>query len=332
MELMLAAISAGGMVGVSDQYMCMLVVGIAAKVGWIRISPATEFMTSWWFIIIVGLFWFLTVAPAYLTTVAPGLMNSVNTVINFLSGFLVPLSGGLIALASVGVITNLDPQTHQILATLRLWENGGNLAGSGWAVAGGGALIASLLTGAKAAAKPGLSTAMGTLGHVSAPIYATAENAASVLGMTLLYLLASINPWLVVLLMIVISLVTAALLVYAISQLRKLKSGLGEYFRLLRDKPGAGITVALEFLIWGLGWMIQGRWLRGVAMFVIWSLYGSLWLAVFRLTTALPFLAICFIPASLITFFWIGSTSARALLRTYPPVQEVPPALGQAVS
>ncbi len=331
MQLILSAISAGGMVGVADQYLCLLIVGLAAKFGWIQISPATQFMTNWWFLGIIGLFWFLTVAPAYLTTVAPGVMNSVNTVINFLSGFVVPISGALIALASVGVITNLDPQTHQILETVRLWGDGGDLAGSGWAIAGGGALIASTLTGLKAAAKPGLSAATGTLGHTSAPIYATAENTASLLGMSLLYFLASVNPWLIVLLMVLISIALAVLLAYAVSQLRKLKSGLGEYFRLLKYRPGAGFTVALEFLIWGLGWMIRGHWLRGVAMFVGWSIYWGVWLATLGLTVTLPVLTICFIPMSLITFFWIASASARALLRTYPPVQEPVSALGLTV-
>ncbi|MEW6028141.1 MAG: DUF4126 domain-containing protein [Chloroflexota bacterium] len=332
MQLILSAISAGGMVGVADQYLCLLLVGLAAKFGWVQISPATQFMTSGWFLGIVGLFWFLTVAPAYLTTVAPGVMNSVNTVINFLSGFLVPISGALIALASVGVITGLDPQTRQILETVRLWSDGGDLAGSGWVVASGGALIASTLTGLKAAAKPGLSAATGTLGHTSAPIYATAENTASLLGMSLLYFLASVNPWLIVVVMVIVTIALAALLAYAIVQMRKLKSGLGEYFRLLKYRPGAGLTVALEFLIWGLGWMIRGHWLRGAAMFIGWSIFWGLWLATLSLTLALPFLTVCFIPVSLITFFWIASASARALLRTYPPVEEPVTALGPAMS
>ncbi|MEW6241462.1 MAG: DUF4126 domain-containing protein [Chloroflexota bacterium] len=332
MQLILSAISAGGMVGVADQYLCLLLVGLAAKFGWVQISPATQFMTSGWFLGIVGLFWFLTVAPAYLTTVAPGVMNSVNTVINFLSGFVVPISGALIALASVGVITGLDPQTRQILETVRLWSDGGDLAGSGWVVASGGALIASTLTGLKAAAKPGLSAATGTLGHTSAPIYATAENTASLLGMSLLYFLASVNPWLIVVVMVIVTIALAALLAYAIVQMRKLKSGLGEYFRLLKYRPGAGLTVALEFLIWGLGWMIRGHWLRGAAMFIGWSIFWGLWLATLSLTLALPFLTVCFIPVSLITFFWIASASARALLRTYPPVEEPVTALGPAMS
>ncbi|MEW6717985.1 MAG: hypothetical protein AB1345_10850 [Chloroflexota bacterium] len=317
MELILATISAGGLIGVADQYMCLIIISVAAKLGWIELSPQTGFMESWWFLSIVAVFWLLTVAPAYLTTVAPGVMNSINTAVNFLSGFVVPLSGAMIALASVGIITNLNPETRHILETLRIFGTGGRAIGSGAIIAGGGALAAMTLTAIKGAAKPGLSASTGTLGHVSAPVYTTIENVASFIVMGLLYALASINPWLIVLLLVIFAFAFAGLLVYSIAQLRKLKSTVGQFFRLLRSQPLGGLTVAFEFLIWGLGWMIRGRWLRGFLMVTFWILYGLMFWLFWGLTSILPVFLFIFIPFSIITFFIIGSSSARALMKTY---------------
>lgn len=120
-------------------------------------------------------------------------------------------------------------------------------------MAGGGALVGTALTAMKGAAKPGLSAATGTLGHVSAPAYATAENVASFAAMGLAYALAAINPWLLVLLLLIVVGAVVALLAFSITQLHRLGSTLGQFARLVRRSPWAGLTVALEFLVWGAG-------------------------------------------------------------------------------
>jgi len=63
MELALAAMSAGGLVGVSNQYLCLLIVALAAQQDMIRVTPALDFMASGWFVVVVGLFWVVSVAP-----------------------------------------------------------------------------------------------------------------------------------------------------------------------------------------------------------------------------------------------------------------------------
>jgi hypothetical protein len=72
MELVLSAIATGGLVGASDQYMCLLIVGLATNLKWITLAPALSFMGSWWFIAIVFVFWLLTVAPSYASLLSPG--------------------------------------------------------------------------------------------------------------------------------------------------------------------------------------------------------------------------------------------------------------------
>ena len=66
MKLVIAAISAGGVLGVADQYMCLLIVSLLSKMGMITLSSEMDkVFGSWWFIGIVAFFWLLTTIPAY---------------------------------------------------------------------------------------------------------------------------------------------------------------------------------------------------------------------------------------------------------------------------
>ncbi|MCS7286898.1 MAG: DUF4126 family protein [Anaerolineae bacterium] len=272
MELILSAISAGGLIGASNQYMCLLLVSIAARFGLITLAKPVEFMEEWWFIGIVALFWLLTVAPAYATVLGPGVMNAINAIINFISGFLVPLSGALLSLAAAGVIS-MDPELRNLLMTIRLFNPDGSLGAQGYIVAGGGALLASALSGMRFLAKPGLSSATSTMGTFAAPIYTTTENIASAVLLGLFFLLIQINPWLAVLLVLSIILLILGILVFAIHQLWRLNRGIGKVFRLFKLWPRAGIAVVAEALIWGLGWIVLRNWQHGVTRLIKWALW-----------------------------------------------------------
>src|SRR5258706_3859748 len=102
MQLILSAISAGGVIGIADQYLCLFIVGLAARFGFINLMPQMSFMGSTWFLILAGVLWILTVAPAYSSFIAPGIMNAINAAVNFVSGFVVPISSAMLSLASVG--------------------------------------------------------------------------------------------------------------------------------------------------------------------------------------------------------------------------------------
>ena len=325
MSVVLAAISSGGLVGVADQYLCLLIVSLAANFGWVELNPSMDFMTRWWFMGLVGIFWLLTVAPAYLATVAPGVMNSINTAINFLSGFVVPLSSALIGLAAAGIISNMDPELQQALDTIGIFKPEGGIGGGGLAVAGGGALLATSLTAVKALSKPAISASTGTLGSYSAPIYATGENLGSVVVMGLIYALGNISPWLLVLLLVIVLVIAVAVLVYSIIQLRKLKTGIGQVLALMQASPKAGIAVVLEFLIWGSGWLIWRQTKRGLVMLLIWGVFGLAWWGTFTVASLLPFLLAGFLPLSLMVFMMIGSASAKRLMRELEPLIETKP-------
>jgi hypothetical protein len=323
MELVLSAIAAGGLVGASDQYMCLLIVALASRLGWITLTPTLSFMGSWWFILIVVVFWLLTVAPAFASVLSPGVLHAVNTVVNFLSGFVVPASSALIGLASVGVIASLNPDLRHVLETLRIFDAQGHLAATGAVVAAGSGITALVLTGSKGLAKPALSISTGTVGTASAPIFATVENVASVVLMALAYELCRVNPWLIVALLAVVIVAVAALLIFALYQLRRLKKGLGRVLYLAQIHPRAGLAVALEFLVWGSGWLIWKVWGRGFIMLAVWVVWVGLFIT---LPPAVGVFFMVFPPVSPVAaavsglvligiFLGVGVSSARALLK-----------------
>lgn len=283
MELILSAISAGGVVGAANQYMCLVVVSLAAKVGIITLTPQFAFMESWWFLILVGLCWVVSVAPAYSSLLGGHVMSVINTIANFLHGFIVPVSSGLIALASVGVIINMDPELKAALSTMQILNPNGDLGGWGWVVAGGGAAMAVTLTGMKALAKPAISVSSGTAGTISPTIFATIETVAALLVMGAVYLLSKINPWLIVALVVLLFLAALGALAFAVYQLIRLKRGIGRMFYMLQVAPRAGLAVLFEFLIWGVGWLLWKKWARGGVMLVFFGLFASTLVIVFPL-------------------------------------------------
>ena len=345
MELLLSAISSGGLVGAANQYLCLIIISVAARVGLVQLATPVGFMTSWWFIGIVAVFWVLTVLPAYSSLLSPGVMNAVNTITNFVSGFVVPASGALLTLASVGIIAEMHPDLQIILKTLGIFDPSGESIGqTGWLMAGGGALAASALTGAKFLAKPAISTATGTAGTASAPAYATLENLASVVLMLLAYVLTRIDPWLLVALAALVALVILGVLGWSIYQLWKLGKGIGRVIRLIETRPADGLTVVAEFLIWGSGWLIRGHWNRGLVRLVLCGLWIAL--IVFAIPAAGAALAVALAPvpplaviasllvigagvATVMAGLYTSARSAGALMKTLEDSHEDPKGFGK---
>jgi hypothetical protein len=206
---------------------------------------------------------------------------------------------------------------------LRIFDPQGHLAATGALIAGGSGLTALVLTGSKGLAKPALSVSTGTVGTASAPIFATLENVASVVLMGLAYELCRVNPWLIVVLLAVVTVAVGALVVFALYQLRRLKKGIGRVLYLAQVHPRAGLAVALEFLVWGSGWLIWQVWGRGLLMLAVWAV----WLGIFiTVPAAVGGLFMVFPPVSPVAagfsalvllgvFLSVGVSSARALLK-----------------
>jgi hypothetical protein len=277
MKLVIAAISAGGVLGVADQYLCLLIVSILSKTGLITLSPEMDrVFGSWWFIGIVAFLWLLTTIPAYASALDPAIIKWVNNITNAMSGFLVPVSAALLALASVGVITHMHPDLQTSLNALQLFDSDGDgvIGGPGLLVISGSALTASVLTGAKFLAKQAIGVGTGTAGTpITGPVFATVENLASIVLMVLLYVLSSVNPWLLVGLLALVLLLVLGALVYALYKLWKLVKGVGRMIRLIETRPWVGLSILAEFFIWGLGSLFWKKWSRGIFRVVLWVLW-----------------------------------------------------------
>ncbi len=324
MELVLAAIAAGGLVGASNQYACLLVLGLAARFGLIQLSGPMVFMAEWWFIAFVGVLWLVTIAPALAQQFAPGLLHAANAVVHFVGGFVVPLSAALVSLASVGVIVNLSPELQAAIDTLRIFNGEtGALEGTGVAIAASSAVAATALTGMKALAKPMLSTTSGTAGTTSAPAFVVAENIAAIVLMGLAYILTRIDPWLLVGLFGAVLLLTLGLLVIGLYQLYRLKKGLGRVLYLLQVRPRAGLAVCVEFFVWGLGWLVWRNPARGAVSLLAWVVWLAVFISVQPLATAFfawfpPLIPLALLSANfvlVVLFIGLGLASARALLQ-----------------
>lgn len=316
MQLILSAISAGGVIGIADQYLCLFIMGLAARFGFIQLMPQMGFMSSTWFLILAGVLWVLTVAPAYSSFIAPGIMNAINAVVNFVSGFVVPISSAMLSLASVGAIVNLDPQLKAMFDTLQIFNGQGGLGTTGYVIAGGSAVTAVTLTGIKALAKPAIGVSTGTVGHVSAPAFATFEAVASFVVMGILYILTKIDPTLLIVLLVVVVVLAVAVLAYAVYQLWLLKRGIGRALRLAQEHPKAGLAVAVEFCVWGLGWLVWGRYARAVIMLCVWVLMLAALVVGPGLVAFFPPLSIVVFGVLLSVYALVGFNSAGALMQT----------------
>lgn len=323
MEIILSAIAAGGLVGASDQYLCLLIVSIATKVGWIELAPAMGFMGSWWFLGLSAVFWLLSAAPAYATLLSPGVMNVVNSISKFMSGFLIPLSSALIALASIGVISSMNPELNNVLQSLKIFSPDGGLGPTAFLISGASAAAGLTVTGIKALAKPALSAGSGTMGHISAPIFATIENVFSIILMVVAYLLTKVDPWLLVALFGLVVAISIGVLVFAIIQLWRLKKGIGRVMYLTQTNPKAGLAILAEFFVWGTGWFAWKFYGRGIVMILLWVLWVTFFISVhgFILTAlaffppAIPVVTFFTVTMLLVIFIAIGMGSARSIMR-----------------
>ena len=318
MELVLSAIAAGGLVGASDQFLCLIILSIASRFGWIDLAGPMSFMGSDWFVILVIIFWLLSIAPAYASLLSPGIMNVINSITNFLSAFLVPLSSALLGLASAGVIASMNPDLKQMLETMYIFTPQGSVGATGVAISAASATIGTTMTVMKGAAKPAVSATTGISGHAAAPIYTTIENLMAVGLMALAYWLTTINPWLLVALTVLLFLLIAIILVYGFIQMRRMKRGIARVLELTQTHPRAGLAIITESVVWGTGWFAWKGWARGTVMLLAWVLFITIAIAVQPPALAVgivfaPF-PLMVIALLVLLYLYIGVNSARALM------------------
>ena len=318
MELVLSSIAAGGLIGASDQFLCLIILSVAARFGWVNLSGPMSFMGSDWFVVLVIIFWILSIAPSYATLLSPGIMHVINSITNFLSGFLVPLSSALLALASAGVIASLNPDLKQMLETMFIFTPQGGIGTTGMAISAASATLGTGMTLMKGVSKPAVSASTGIAGNASASIYTTLENLAAVGLMALAYWLTTINPWLLVALTGFLFILITTIMVYGFIQMRKVKRGLTRVLELTQTNPRAGLAIITECVVWGVGWFAWKAWARGTVMFLAWLLFVTVAIAIQAPALAIglifPPFPLLVIALCILVYLYVGVSSSRALM------------------
>ena len=206
-----------------------------------------------------------------------------------------------------------------MLQTMHIFTPEGGIGASGLVISAASATLGTSMNVMKGLAKPAASTATGTAGHLSAPVYTTLENLASILLLTLAYGLIQINPWLLVGLVALIFASIVTFLIFAIVQMVRLKKGISRVLELTHTTPRAGLAVITECLVWGVGWFAWKGWARGTVMLLVWLVFISIGIAIQPgvlgiglIFTPFPIMVLFF---GLMVYFSIGLGSARDLLK-----------------
>lgn len=324
MATILAAMSAGGLVGVSNQYMYLLLFSLAGRFGLLRLTAEMAFMTSDIFIGAVGVLWLISVAPSYLPLIAPGLANAANTISNIMHGFVVPASSALIALGSAGFVS-MNPDAENALLAVQLFDpTTGAIEPSGLMLAGGAAFMGMTLTGSKFLAKPGVAAATGTTGHVSAPMFATVENLAAVVVMAGVYFLSQINPWFLVAFAVILAIALFVVTIMSVIVLYRVGKGIGWLFRLIERQPRAGWSLVAETLVWGSGSMMWQQANLAIPRLVMWAAW-MLALALGTILWAVPIIGWAVWMMILFGGFGVGYLWARGLLKRLESAGHIAP-------
>ena len=100
-------------------------------------------------------------------------------------------------------------------------------------------------------------------------------------------------------------------------------SGVGRLLALAQRDPRAGLAVAADFGVWGIGWLAYGHYGRAVISLCAWALWLAVFVAAQTGVTALLAVAPPLIPLGIVVanvallgvFFFIGTASARSLMR-----------------
>lgn len=311
MTALLSAMSAGGLVGVTNQYAFLFAMSIASRSNLIQLGPGFQFIESYIFLGIVAVLWLIQVAPAYSALLAPGIMNVVDTISGFVHGFVMPASSALVAAASLGVIANIDPTLQASLEAINLINPEGSITPTSAAVMAGSSVIAIGLTASKAIGKRSLGTASGIEGTPVAPAFwATVESVLSVVIVGLIVLIYRTDPRLLIALLAVVTIIVVSTTIYSLYLLYKLARGVGKVFRLMETQPKAGWAIAFEAFIWGGGSLAWEYNSRGMTRMIFWALW--LMLLVFG------------IPA--------GVLLLEGAVAVFPPLLIIPPILGYGVT
>ena len=118
-ELALAIIALGGVGGVGNQFFVLLLLGFASRTGHLQIPDEFAFMQSIKFLAPVTIYWLIALLAEL--GLSPGfVLLFVRKVSHYVNTWLAPAFGAVLALVSVGFVTNASERFRDVSSIIQL--------------------------------------------------------------------------------------------------------------------------------------------------------------------------------------------------------------------
>ncbi|MEO0457893.1 MAG: hypothetical protein AAF152_15110 [Cyanobacteria bacterium P01_A01_bin.114] len=256
LELALAIIALGGVGGLGNQFFVLIILGFASRGGHLKIPDEFAFIQSIKFLLPVTAYW-LAALLAELGLTSDLFLSSVRKISKLMNTWLAPAFGAVLALISVGFITNSSEQFRNVSSLIQLLSPSELLS----LTRSSFGLVVAILAGTIGAAILSLLFAfLSYIVNVSLyeenggnkmfpPLF---DNGSVLIALISIYFLRDANPWLIFL----STVLCLVLLIFLVTRVAR------QVFKVVdhvMDNPEDGLWLSLDFVIWGQGGVRAGE-------------------------------------------------------------------------
>ena len=311
-ELALALIALGGVGGIGNQFFVLIILGIAGRENHIQIPDEFSFIQSINFLLPVTAYWIAALC-AELGLTPMFFLSFVRKTSKVLNTWLAPAFGAVLALISVGFVTNSSEQFRNVSSIIQLLSPSEVVSSNSTF-----GLVVAILAGTIGAAI--LSLVFASLSYmVNVSLYEENggnalfpplfDNGSVLFALVSIYFLRDANP-VVILTSVVVFLVLLLLLVLKVAR---------QVFAVVDhviDRPEDGTWLILDFFIWGQGGVIAGEQnasLRTKKLIFFGALYVFLTFSLFVIPVLGLILEFVLQPFMVFFYIYFSRKSARTL-------------------
>lgn len=315
-ELALAIIALGGVGGVGNQFFVLIILGFASRGGYLQIPDEFAFMQSAIFLVPVTIYWLVALCSE-LGLTPNFLLSAVRKISYYVNTWLAPAFGAVLALISVGFVTNSSERFRDVTSIIQLLSPSEILSTSSTF-----GLIVAILAGTVGATI--LSLLFATLSYVVnvslyeenggnkifPPLF---DNGSVLIALVAIYFLRDASP----LTVFTFLLIFLALLIYLVASVSRKVFAVVDH---VIDKPIDGLLLILDFFIWGQGGVIAGEpkaSLRTKRLIFFGALYVFFTFSLFLLPVVGLILEFLLQPLMVLTYLYCSRKSAKTLWKFF---------------
>lgn len=316
LELALAIIALGGVGGVGNQFFVLIILGFASRGGYLQIPDEFAFIQSVNFLVPMTIYWFLALCSEL--GLAPRFFLSfVRKISYYANTWLAPAFGAVMALVSVGFVTNSSERFRDVSSIIQLLSPGELLTTNSTF-----GLIVAILAGTIGATI--LSLLFAVLSYVVnvslyeenggnkifPPLF---DNGSVLIALVAIYFLRDANP----LTVFTFLLIFLALLIYLVASVARKVFAVVDH---VIDKPIDGLLLILDFLIWGQGGVIAREpkaSLRTKRLIFFGALYVFFTFSLFLIPVVGLLFEFLLQPLMVFTYLYCSRKSAKTLWKFF---------------